>query len=198
MIHHFTDKLSNDTIIMLHGTGGDETSLINLASAIDPEANLLGIRGNINEGGMNRYFKRFGIGSYDLDSYVSEVTNLKNAIEELSKQYNFDLDKVLVLGFSNGANIGLGLFQEYPDFIKRYAILSADYINKEKGFENLQNTNVLISSSKNDPYLDFENIEKLVENCSTAKAKVKLEMVPGHNITMELVQSIIKWNNNLK
>lgn len=196
MIHHFTDKLSSNTIVMLHGTGGDETSLINLASAIDPEANLLGIRGNINEGGMNRYFKRFGIGSYDLESYVGEVTNLKEAIETFSKQYNFDLDKVLVLGFSNGANIGLGLIQEYPNFLKKYAILSADYINKDKGFKDLENTDILISSSKNDPYLDFANIEKLVENFKSANANVLLEMVPGHNITMELVQAIIKWNKN--
>ena len=53
------------TLILLHGTGGDETDLIPLGTALNPNYNLLSIRGEVNENGMNRYFKRLAEGVYD-------------------------------------------------------------------------------------------------------------------------------------
>src|SRR5690554_5739838 len=108
MNYKYINKENDKTLILLHGTGGNEDSLINLANFIDPEANLLGIRGNINENGLNRYFKRFNIGSYDLDSYHLEIENLYKTINTLKDKLNLNLDKTTIIGFSNGANIALG------------------------------------------------------------------------------------------
>ena len=43
----------------------DETDLIPLGTALNPNYNLLSIRGEVNENGMNRYFKRLAEGVYD-------------------------------------------------------------------------------------------------------------------------------------
>ena len=53
------------TLILLHGTGGDEADLIPFGTALNSDYNLLGIRGEVNENGMNRYFKRLAEGVYD-------------------------------------------------------------------------------------------------------------------------------------
>lgn len=200
MINQYINNGSPYTLIMLHGTGGNEIEMLQFGKRINNEFNILSIRGNINEGGMNRFFKRFSMGLYDLDSYTDEVGNLKNAIIKYSKQYKFDLEKSIAIGFSNGANIALGLIQEYPNLLNKYVLLSPDYINKNKGFNNLENIIVLMSTSKNDPYTNYETILKLEEKLKEKGATIYNFEVPGHVITKELlnkVQLFVKDNINL-
>lgn len=198
MIHIYKDNKSSKTIILLHGTGADEYDLLPIAEIIDKNANILSIRGNVNENGMNRYFKRFGMGSYDLESFELESKNLNNAILSFSKKYNFDLKGVFVVGFSNGANIAQGLIQDYPNLVKNFVLLSPDYINKDKGIINpLENTNVYISSAKNDPYAKFSNIELLIDQLETKGANVDLYIGSGHRIEKEALLEVINWYNNI-
>ena len=48
--------------VLLHGTGGDETSLLPIAQELNKQATVLSIRGDVSENGMNRYFKRLAEG----------------------------------------------------------------------------------------------------------------------------------------
>lgn len=194
MIHLYINNNSKNTLIMLHGTGADENDLVPIAKAIDNTANILSIRGNINENGMNRFFKRFNIGSYDLNSYEAETINLANAIKSLSEQYNFSLNNAVVIGFSNGANIAQGLFQDFPKLIKAFALLSPDYININKGINHFLNeVNVFISSAKDDPYASFDNIEKLITDLETKGANVELYVGSGHRIERNALNDLIAW-----
>lgn len=189
---------SKRVIITLHGTGGDENDILPIGERIDEEASILSIRGNINENGMNRFFKRFGIGSYDLVNYVEEVNNLKEAITKYSNEYNFDLDLVTVVGFSNGANIALGLLQEYPKFINNYVLLSPDYINKDKGFLDSKNLNIYISTAKNDPYVNNDNMDKMISLLESSNANVTTYYGNGHQITYQVLEDIDTWYQILK
>ncbi|HKL61090.1 MAG TPA: hypothetical protein VJY66_01775 [Acholeplasma sp.] len=190
MIYNYINNNSPHTLIMLHGTGGNEIEMSQFGKKINPHFNILSLRGNVSEGGMNRFFKRLGMGIYDLDSYVSETRNLNNAIIKYSNQFNFELGKSFVIGFSNGANIALGLIQEYPTLLSTYILLSPDYINKNKGFKNLTNMNILISSSRNDPYTSYDAILKLENNLKEKGALVSTFEVPGHVITNELLSEV--------
>src|SRR5690554_3003746 len=200
MKHIYINNNSDYTLIMLHGTGGNEVEMADFGKRINSNFNILSILGNINEGGMNRFFKRFGVGDYDIDNYLVEIKNLKDAIIESSFNYNFDLSKTFVIGFSNGANIALGLLQEYPETLNNYILLSPDYINKDKGFKDLTNKEVLMSSSKFDQYTSYDVIIHLEETLKDVGAKVINFDVPGHTINMELfkeVQNFIQEKSGL-
>lgn len=190
MKHIFINKNSNKTFVILHGTGGDESDLVGVAEYIDSTANILGIRGNVVENGMNRFFKRFGMGSYDLNSYELETNNLNEAILKYSKQYNIDLLSITILGFSNGANIALGLIQDFPLNYNKYILLSNDYINKDKEFKDLNKMKIFMTSSLNDSFVNFESIELLIKRLRENNAIVNLEMVSGHKISKEALDKL--------
>lgn len=196
MIHIYKDKGSNKTLIMLHGTGGNEHQMIPLAERIDPTANILSIRGNINENGMNRYFRRFGMGSYDIENYLHETDILINTILNLSKEYNFDLENTTAIGFSNGANIALGVIQSNP-VVKNYILLSPDYINKDRDFNNLDNKNIFISTADNDPYVNNLNMETLIMRLTNQNSNLKVIKTSGHEINNVVLSELIKWYNNI-
>lgn len=196
MIHIYKDKGSNKTLIMLHGTGGNEHQMIPLAERIDPTANILSIRGNINENGMNRYFRRFKMGSYDIKNYLHETDILINTILNLSKEYNFDLENTTAIGFSNGANIALGVIQANP-VVKNYILLSPDYINKDRDFNNLDNKNIFISTADNDPYVNNLNMETLIMRLTNQNSNLKVIKTSGHEINNVVLSELIKWYNNI-
>ena len=194
MVHKYIDKKSAKTLIMLHGTGADENDLIPLAEMIDKNSNILSIRGNVSENGMNRFFKRKGMGRYDLTSFELESKNLANNLLNFSNKYQFKLRDATIVGFSNGANIAQGVIANYPNLVKNYVLLSPDYINPKQGFDQpLKDYHVYISSAKDDPYTSFDKITKLIDDLEQKGANVDLYIGSGHRIEQKALLEIIDW-----
>lgn len=120
MIHIF--KKGNDeskpTLLLLHGTGGNERDLLPLAERIDPNANVLSVRGNVVENGMPRFFRRLAEGVFDIEDLIKRTEELNEFLNEAADQYGFDRDHILAIGYSNGANIAGSLLFHYQDALK--------------------------------------------------------------------------------
>jgi predicted esterase len=102
------------TLLLLHGTGGDEFEMIPLGRTLDPAVNILSPRGNVLENGQARFFRRLSEGVFDREDLLKHTRDLAEFIENASAQYGFDLDKVVAAGYSNGANIAASLLLLYP------------------------------------------------------------------------------------
>src|SRR5487761_98680 len=103
--HNFVQgkkESKNQTILLLHGTGGNENDLIPLGHEIAPDSSLLGVRGKGLENGMPRYFRRFGEGVFDIEHLKYRTKELANFVKEASKQYGFDLDLTVSIGYPMG------------------------------------------------------------------------------------------------
>lgn len=103
--HNFVQgkkESKNQTILLLHGTGGNENDLIPLGHEIAPDSSLLGVRGKVLENGMPRYFRRFGEGVFDIEDLKFRTKELANFVKEASKQYGFDLDLTVSIGYPMG------------------------------------------------------------------------------------------------
>lgn len=92
------------TVVALHGTGGDELDLVPLAERIYPGANILGIRGNVNEHGAARFFKRMGEGVFDEADIRARAEELVAFFAAAKSAYGMP-DEVVWMGYSNGANM---------------------------------------------------------------------------------------------
>ena len=53
-------KQTSRNLLLLHGTGGDEYSLLETAQFLDPDATILSFRSSMKEHAMNRFLRRNG------------------------------------------------------------------------------------------------------------------------------------------
>jgi predicted esterase len=68
-IHQFipaSTRQDQVTLLLLHGTGGNEQDLIPLGRELYPRAAILSPRGKVLESGMPRFFRRLAEGVFDI------------------------------------------------------------------------------------------------------------------------------------
>ena len=163
LVHVKYDGSNDKTIIMLHGTGGNENDLKQIASQIDGDANLIGIRGSEEENGMLLYFKRYPDGTFDLKNLAMNTKLLLEGILELLNYYKLDPSKTTILGFSNGANIAINMFKEFTTPFAKAILLHPSPVRLEVDVKNQDTLKAFLTYGANDPFLsgqDFENLSK--------------------------------------
>lgn len=198
-IHRFIPATAPDrpTLLLLHGTGGDENDLIPLAQRIAPGASLLSPRGKVLENGMPRFFRRLAEGVFDLEDLKVRTADLIEFIAAARKAY--DLPKPIALGFSNGANIAASILLTKPDVFAGAILLRAML-----GFEpatppNLKDVPVLLLSGASDPMMPAAARERLAAVLEKSGAKLLHETLPaGHNLTQQDLALTARWLEPLK
>ncbi|MDJ0366172.1 alpha/beta hydrolase [Hymenobacter sp. H14-R3] len=105
------------TLLLLHGTGGDERDLLAIAARFGPGLNVLSLRGNVQEGGMPRFFRRLGMGVFDEPDVIFRTHELADFLGKVAVKEGFDATKLIAVGYSNGANIAGGLLMLYPGLL---------------------------------------------------------------------------------
>jgi phospholipase/carboxylesterase len=198
MIHQFykgTDS-TKPTLLLLHGTGGNESSLLPLAGIVDEEANVLSVRGNVLENGMPRFFQRLAEGVFDEEDLIFRTNELNQFLNEASEKYGFDRENILAIGYSNGANIAASLLFHYQNALKG-AILHHPMVPR-RGIDlpDLSGKHVFIGAGTNDPICSALETKELLGLLESANAKVELHWENfGHQLTMEEVEAAAIWYN---
>src|SRR5690625_1241057 len=111
------------TLLLLHGTGGTERDLLPLADIIAPDANVLAVRGNVLENGMPRFFKRLAEGVFDEADLIQRTKDLNDFLDDAAEEYNFNREKIVAIGYSNGANIAASLLFHFRDALSGAVLL---------------------------------------------------------------------------
>lgn len=84
-------------MLLLHGTGGNERSLLDVGRFLDPNAGILSPRGNVLEGMYPRFFRRIAPQVLDLEDLRMRTDELAEFVGKAAQQYGFDADKVVEL-----------------------------------------------------------------------------------------------------
>lgn len=193
-IFHKGENPERPTLLLLHGTGGNERDLIPLANLIDPTASYLSVCGNVLENGMPRFFRRLAEGVFDIEDLVFRTKELNDFLDEAAEKYDFDRNNIVAIGYSNGANIAGSLLFHYQDALKG-AILHHPMVPR-RGIElpDLTGTKVFIGAGTNDPICPQEESVELKELLEKAKASVDIHWENrGHQLTMTEVQAAAEW-----
>jgi phospholipase/carboxylesterase len=169
-------------VLLLHGTGGDENDLVPLGREIAPGTALLSPRGNVLEGDMPRYFRRFREGLFDEEDVRRRAGELASFVAEARRAYG--LDQPLALGYSNGANIAAAVMLLHPETLAGAILLRAMAPLSEPPKAILSGVPVLILSGSSDPIAPRSSAEKLAAALAAAGARVEREdLSTGHGLT---------------
>ena len=193
-IHRFVPGKSTRTLLLLHGTGGDENDLVDLGRALDPNAALLSPRGKGLENGAPRFFRRLAEGVFDEKDVIARAHELAQFVDQAAKQYKIDIDHLVAVGYSNGANIAaamllLGL-AKFPQAILFRAMVPLSKID----VPNLKALRVFISAGRFDPIAQVPIAQRLAQLLESAGAEVTLQLQPGgHELTPGDVTDAREW-----
>ncbi|MBV9849045.1 MAG: alpha/beta hydrolase [Armatimonadetes bacterium] len=196
LIHHFIPARSPDaaTLLLLHGTGGNENSLLDLGRMLSPRAALLSPRGPVLEHGMPRFFRRLAEGIFDVDDLIQRTQDLGDFVGQAAAVYGFDPGRVVAAGFSNGANIAASLLLLRPGTLAGAILLAPQVPLEPDPSLNLAAVPVLIGAGRHDPLVPVENTERLARILLDAGAAVTLHWHPGgHALTQDEVQAAADW-----
>jgi predicted esterase len=182
------------TLLLLHGTGGDERDLEPLGTLLDPDAAQLAPRGAVLENGMPRFFRRLSEGVFDLEDLRERTHDLAEFIRLAATRYGFDPGSVVAVGFSNGANIAASLVLLHPGVLAGAVLLSPMVPFQPESGTDLAGVPVFIGAGRADTIARPEQAERLAELLREHGARVTPHWHPGgHGIDRTTVSAARDW-----
>lgn len=182
------------TLLLLHGTGGDEEDMIPLGRALAPGAALLSPRGKVLENGNPRFFRRLAEGVFDEEDLVLRTHELAEFVEKAAATYGFDAERVVAVGYSNGANIAASLMLLHPDLLAGGILLRPMVPFVPPELPDLMGKQVLVAGARHDPVVPPSETERLVALLREAGADVVVQWQPGgHAVGPEDLEAARRW-----
>ena len=185
-IHEFVPGRSKRTLLLLHGTGGNERDLIPLGKELDSDASLLSPRGKTLENGMPRFFRRLAEGVFDLDDLKKRTHELGDFVTSAVKHYQIDNNNIVAVGYSNGANIAASMLLLRPEILSAAILFRAMVPLVPETTPDLSATRVLISEGDHDPIVSAAEAGRLAGLLRSAGADVTIRFFQsGHELTSD-------------
>src|SRR5438094_4116084 len=198
-IHEFVPGTSNRTLLLLHGTGGNERDLIAIGRELDPNAALLSPRGKVLENGMPRFFRRLAEGVFDLEDLKHRTNELADFVTAAAQHYGFATDQLVAVGYSNGANIAASMLLLRPEVLSTAILFRAMVPLFPDKLPNLSSVRVWIGAGDQDPIVPASETKRLAELLRRAGADVTIRFFnAGHGLTSREIETAGQWFKDLK
>jgi phospholipase/carboxylesterase len=193
--HIYEPGTSGWTLLLLHGTGGDEHDLIALGRQLAPNAALLSPRGKVLENGMPRFFRRLAVGRLDIPDLIARTDELSEFTAAAGHEYELDGTRVIALGLSNGANIAVSVLFRHPKLLRGAALLRPMLPYEPELPPTLTSTDVLIDAGEGDPFSSPDQTGRLAEILRGGGARVTMHTEPGagHALTQNDLVQTARW-----
>ena len=189
------------TLLLLHGTGGNESDLLSLGWTLAPDAALLSPRGKVLERGMPRFFRRLAEGVFDEEDLKRRTHELADFVHAAAQAYGLDqgsplwgLARIVAVGFSNGANIAGSTLLLRPGVLSGAILLRPMVPLTPDPLPDLSGTPVLIAAGRQDPMSPPDETERLAALLRQCRAVVDIHWSPaGHNLTQADIDAARTW-----
>ncbi len=194
-VHALERGTGPDTLLVLHATGGDEHQLLPLARSLAPGANLLAPRGKVMEGGtVRRFFARRSMLDLDIDDLMLAADELAAFVAAATPEYGHDNTRVSALGYSNGANVAVGMMFRHPATLAGAALLRPLMPYEPGSITGLGGRRVLIAAGTHDPYSPADATSRLRAVLESAGADVTVSTVAaGHELVEDDLAATEAW-----
>jgi phospholipase/carboxylesterase len=185
---------SGPTLLLLHGTGGNEDDLIPLGQELVPGAAILSPRGRVSEFGAPRFFRRLAEGVFDHEDLLFRTHELAGFVEAAAEEYGFDPSKVVAIGYSNGANVAASIILLHPGLLRAAVLFRAMVPFEPEVTPDLSGMPVFMAAGRMDRMIPQDNTQRLADILTEAGADVDLRWRNvGHPLTYEEVGEAKQW-----
>ena len=192
--HLIVEKKGPRSLLLLHGTGGDERDLLNLGGVLDPKAHLVSPRGNVREGEMARFFRRIRPGLFDEEDIRLRVEELGRFVSETAREHTLAPDALWGVGFSNGANMAAALLLLRPDLLAGAVLFRPMLPVEPEESVDLKGVAVYIAAGTRDEMIPAKGTEALIERLGAAGAEVTVTWAQaGHRFSSDEVEAARAW-----
>ncbi|MEO9115069.1 MAG: alpha/beta hydrolase [Gemmatimonadaceae bacterium] len=186
--------LSGVTVLLLHGTGGDGDSLLQLGYTLAPGARLLSPTGKVVEGDARRFFRRLREGVFDQKDLKQRTEELATFIRDAAVEYDLDQHRIVAVGYSNGANIASSVMLRHPDILAGAVLFRPMVPFTPEPGKLLSGVPVLICAGDRDPLLPPGDTESLAAIFRAADADVTINVASaGHELSMSDIVTARDW-----
>lgn len=181
------------TVILLHGSGGDETSLVPLASKIWPNAVLLGVRGRVLQEGRTRWYRSITPVKFDQKDVRAEADAFVIFLTKLADSHGLDLSRATFVGYSNGANLLAATMLLHPDLVKRAVLMRPMPVLEDTPVANLSKANVLtVAGAQDKIYSPYAPALSTLLRSNGARVASRT-VATGHLLGDEDVRIVSEW-----
>jgi phospholipase/carboxylesterase len=185
---------SGPTLLLLHGTGGNEEDLVGLGETLAPGAAILSPRGKVSEYGAPRFFRRLAEGVFDHEDLLFRTHELAEFAEAASEEYGFDRAKLVAVGYSNGANVAASTILLHPGLLRAAVLFRAMVPFEPEVTPDLSGMPVFLAAGRADRMIPPDNTQRLADILLEAGADVDLRWRNvGHPLTYEDVRDTKQW-----
>jgi phospholipase/carboxylesterase len=185
---------SSPTVLLLHGTGGNEEDLVPLGETIAPGAALLSPRGKVSEYGAPRFFRRLAEGVFDHEDLLFRTHELAEFVEAASEEYGFDRSKLAAVGYSNGANVAASTILLHPGLLRAAVLFKAMVPFEPDLTPDLSGMPVFLAAGRMDRMIPPDKTQRLADILLEAGADVDLRWHDtGHPLTYDEVGQAKEW-----
>lgn len=183
----------DSTVVLLHGSGGDEKSMLDLARKAAPRATLIGVRGRVTQEGVSRWYRRITPTSFDQADIRAEADAFAIFLRELAERQRIDLGRTTFIGYSNGANLVGALTLLHPDLVRRAVLLRAMPVLAEAPAPDLAAARFLsVAGEADETYAPFApKLTALLRNCGASVDARTIKA--GHLLGEEDAEIIGRW-----
>jgi phospholipase/carboxylesterase len=185
---------SSPTLLMLHGTGGNEEDLVGLGETLAPGAAILSPRGKVSEYGAPRFFRRLAEGVFDHEDLLFRTHELAEFVEAASATYGFERSKLVTIGYSNGANVAASTILLHPGLLRAAVLFRAMVPFEPDVTPHLSGMPIFLAAGRMDRMIPPDNTQRLADILIEAGADVDLRWRNvGHPLTYDDVREAKQW-----
>ncbi|WP_127143843.1 alpha/beta hydrolase [Pelagibacterium montanilacus] len=156
------------TLVVLHGTGGDENQFFDLGRQLLPQARIVSPRGDVSENGALRFFRRAAEGVYDMEDLAKRTETMAAFVKGLGAT-----GKVIGLGYSNGANILASVLLAHPGLFNAAVLMHPLIPWDPEDVPGLAGTDILVTAGRNDPLTTEASTQNLIDYFARQGAAVE-------------------------
>lgn len=191
MYHIYREGNNNRVLVLFHGTGGDAKEMIGFGMGLDKDAHLLSIEGDVRQWRMNRYFIRHDDGTFDLRNLFNQTVKYYDETLSLLKTYKLENKEIILVGYSNGANLIQSMMRNYTLTFKKAVLLHPSLVDDGKSFLLQPNIQILLTTGERDPYLNNAQCNLLVIDLKkSAPLMTVYRHGSGHEMTREELSKV--------